>query len=130
MSSKETKTKKNRYSCTSCGRDIITVEPDEGIAPVVMRCVFRCPRGTMQSDFYQLDPVVARTRKPTFEFFVPEKDIESIVNPTYLKSIGYNKFQIKEIMDRKSDFVSAVKKHVNTGGLMLRRIYNHDSERN
>jgi len=46
--------KLNRYTCSTCGGSIVTVDRDEGTTPFMLRCRASdgC-RGTMKSSFYR-----------------------------------------------------------------------------
>lgn len=60
---------KNRYVCDTCGKDVITVNIDDGVTPFMILCKATpgC-RGAMRSSFYQ----VPQELPAQFEWFRPE----------------------------------------------------------
>lgn len=63
------KGKKNQYTCTECGKSVITLDVDDGTTPFMMLCraTEGCD-GVMQSSFYRCDPNLEHT----YEWFKPE----------------------------------------------------------
>lgn len=95
----EMKGMKNKYTCTTCGRSIITINAHDGTTPFMMRCraTARCS-GDMRSHFYKVN----QHAFAAWEWYRPGKQEK--------KRIRKNKQWGRDIMD-----------HVDQGGLLLRR---------
>jgi hypothetical protein len=63
------KDRKNKYTCTTCRGEIVTVDLDEGVTPFALACRATpgCG-GVMQSCFYTCDQVL----KPSWVWFKPK----------------------------------------------------------
>lgn len=87
----------NVYTCSHCGRKIVTRDRDEGTTPFGLACrATEDCRGTMRSSCYRVDQHL----KPTWEWFRPKTKAERrLVTP--------------ELED-----------HVDQGGLILRSLAN------
>jgi hypothetical protein len=91
--------RKNIYQCQECLGIIATIDRDAGTTPFAIGCQARngC-KGTMQSAFYRVFEAI----QPTFEWYKPDEvEIEKL-------SAGS-------------------RHHVDMGGLLLRRIPNHEA---
>jgi hypothetical protein len=54
--------KKNVYTCDTCGRQMVTVDRDDGVTPFATRC--SCPaRAHMTSSMYQVDQALPATHE-------------------------------------------------------------------
>ena len=72
-------TRKNVYTCQSCGKYLITVDIDAGVTPFSIRCA--CG-GDMYSAFYSLDGSGFENEEPTHGWLrLTEKEI--IEKPEY-----------------------------------------------
>jgi hypothetical protein len=84
----------NRYECSSCGGELVTVDKDDGTTPYFLKCrVTKGCAGTMQSGMY----LVNQTLIPTHEWYKPDTgEFDNLTLP--------------------------MREHVNLGGLLLRPI--------
>jgi hypothetical protein len=91
-------TRKNLYTCDTCGGEVVTIDTDKGVTPFMISCRATpgC-EGFMNSSFYRCDP----SRVAQFEWYRPET----------LKGFG------KETIE-----------HLRKGGLLLRPVSGVSSE--
>jgi hypothetical protein len=65
-------TRHNVYTCDSCKQWIVTVDREEGVTPMMLRCrATKDCNGTMFSAFYQV-PAELQGAQPTYEWRKPE----------------------------------------------------------
>lgn len=88
--------KKNLYTCDGCMGRVVTIDRDQGTTPYMIACRARkdCD-GTMYSHFYPRKGM--EELKPQFEWYRPGR---------------FGRFFIRD----------SEKRHVDAGGLLLRRI--------
>lgn len=95
--------RENVYTCTSCGRHLVTVDRDRGTTPMFIGCgdhAHGCRKGMMGSAMYPRSPRPAWLGAPTHEWYRPR---------------GAELERIQKREPRVWD-------HVRRGGLLLRRI--------
>ncbi|MBW3637024.1 MAG: hypothetical protein KY445_11285 [Armatimonadetes bacterium] len=91
--------KKNRYTCKSCGGSIITIDRDEGVTPMFLRCraTSGC-RGEMVSSMYR-----GVTGTPTFEWRKPTEVEYSRMQPEMKQHIDMGGLDIYPIQGNVTD---------------------------
>ena len=73
--------KHNNYRCFKCGKSIITIDRDEGVAPwmLICRATPNC-KGMMYSSFYRIT-IIDFLRQPQWEWCKPTPEQYSDASP-------------------------------------------------
>ena len=93
----------NTYTCPTCGHRIITIDRDEGVTPMFVRCEgpLRCDRDTLPgatSSMYR----VAQTLTPTHEWYRPSVKEMRGLSPSMIHHIRQGGLLIRPIQEPAS----------------------------
>lgn len=88
----------NAYICQTCSGVIVTVDRDEGVTPMFLRCrATKDCGGQMVSCMYRVKETMANPPEPTYEWYAPNRA-------------------------ERRRLTSGMRDHIERGGLLIREI--------
>lgn len=109
--------KKNRYTCPKCGWSIVTVDRDEGVTPMFIRCEGKqCDAGTFPaaaSSCYRVDQALV----PSHEWYRPTEEqlLERLAE-------GRAAAPAEATPEDFAAHESRLRRHIEHGGLLIRQL--------
>lgn len=109
--------KKQSYTCHTCGKQIITQMEGHGEFPMKLEhCTQLECEGTPFNDFHLIPDHV----HAYYELFRPKEVTEHLLTSLYINELGFTPAQRISLSENLSYIIALVRNHVARGGYLLR----------
>jgi hypothetical protein len=95
---RDSEARRNAYVCRKCVGVIVTVDRDEGVTPMFLRCrATKDCTGQMVSCMYRVNEVMKIPPEPTWEWYAPNHAERRKLTPEMLDHVEKGGLLIREI---------------------------------